>query len=435
MKKLLVISTLLAAFVLPYKAAAELDFYGSVNLGAWWLKYDRFYDDVIDSLCIDTIWDTVTWIPDSIIKEPVYGSDTLPGTIANFLPFGKFGCKYKADRVEACIEFGLDRNVKDERIYGNETKFYVIKQENIGLCLRKWYFTWFINDYFEFLAGQDFSPTNLFGASNQAFWKGTSFSNIGALCTGLRPMLQISIHDPDKKIEGKIAATLVDTTTILYDNSASLFDIYEREWKIPKFEGSFSLNLDWEAFALRFQCAGGYQTFKSVYYTSSLPLDSLKTDVNSYVVGGDIGLKLWNLFTLSYDVFYGQNIGVYGVSIGDPFGFWRTSNYSSAFYPINIKNSSERLLNGKATAMCAVLGFRPAEIISFEAGFGTVFGKHEYELYDILWTQNSFAWYFQTELTVVDKIKFTPEIGQYIYGPKAGFGRYLYGGLRTGVDF
>ena len=32
-------------------------------------------------------------------------------------------------------------------------------------------------------------------------------------------------------------------------------------------------------------------------------------------------------------------------------------------------------------------------------------------------------------------MKITPEVGQYIYGPNRGFGRYVYMGFNTLVEF
>lgn len=436
MKKLMITTSIIIGFLVSHNEAGDVDFYGSINLGAWWLKYERFYDDVIYTEK-DTIWDTINWIPVDIIENNIYGGDTLPGTNANFLPFGWFGCKFRADRFEACVEFGVDKNIRDVVVHGNATVFRVLPQKNLGIYLRKWYFVWYINEYFDLLAGQDYSPANLFGASNQVFWDWNSFVNMGCLYTSRRPMIQFSAHDPDNRIEGKIAVAMVDTTTIWYHNSATLFDEYEREWKIPKLEGSFSLNLETNSIGIRFQCAGGFQTYKSVFYSDELPLEEQKTDITSYVFGADIGLKLWNLIHVSYDVFHGQNIGCYGVRAGDPFGFWRRSIYNSLFYPIDHGQSDEedRIKNGNTTAMCVIAGFRPKDFLFFEAGGGTLFGNHEYEEFKNSWTHKTYAWYFQTELTAVDKITFTPEIGQYVYGPKKGFGRYLYYGMKTGIEF
>ncbi len=304
MKKFYLITCLFTLFFLPLNIAAELDFYGSINLGSWWYKYYRFYDDAVD-----TTYDANDIM--RVNKTPKFGKDTLPETTTEFKPFGKFGCTYQNDRIEACIEFGINKNVTDLRVHGDETIFRVLPQKNFGFYMRKWYFVVHLTDNFSVLAGHYYSPTNLFGASNQAI----------------------------------------------------------------------------------------------------------------------------STFNISYDFLMGKNIGCYGVYVGDPFGFWRTSAYNDVFFPRDLGQIDERIKNGDVKAMCLTLNFSPIQFLTFECGGGTVIGKHEDEEVNKQWKQNSYAWYFQTEFKFFDQINFTPEIGQYIYGPLSGFGKYFYGGFKTGVEF
>ena len=84
--------------------------------------------------------------------------------------------------------------------------------------------------------------------------------------------------------------------------------------------------------------------------------------------------------------------------------------------------------------IAGILKIKPLEFLSFEGGVGIVMGDHEFSPYSERFN-DALAWYFQTELTVLEMMKITPEIGQYNYGPLKWWGRYFYWGLNTGIAF
>ncbi len=110
-----------------------------------------------------------------------------------------------------------------------------------------------------------------------------------------------------------------------------------------------------------------------------------------------------------------------------------------------VKDSVE---SGQAFETALVLSVKPWDFLSFETGLGGIIGDHEYVKYRERWEKilpdakiwpfnkfTSMAWYVQAEATIFEHMKVSPEIGQYIYGPFLGFGRYLYWGFNTIVDF
>lgn len=462
MKRLLMVIAVVS-YVVP-AMAADVDFYGRIGMGGWWMKTERFYDDTVDSnVMIDTIPTTTDTTFDTTVTY-IFDKDSMPLVSCNWLPYGTFGAKFKGDRFGGCIEFGIHDNTYDATLHGSPTFLSLFEKRGMFVYMKKWYAEWYIHDMFTFLLGQDITPANFF-SSNQAFWGGNSFGNIGCLSTGSNPMFQLSVGNQlaseesrhGFSWEGKVAAVKVDTTLILIKNKWGKAHQYKGETRAPKVEGSYEINLDLDFFALNLKAVGGFQRYYSVCFSSKLEADESKITIDSYIFGGDIGIKVGPV-SVVYDIFHGQNIGPYGVYIGDAFGWWRKDDYMRVFYPQHEVpviegtpvDSLSTMKNGKVTEMALVLNVKPLDFLSFEAGLGGIIGDHEYKLYKelwpciiehdetkipFIWRFGTIAWYFQTELTILEHLVFTPEIGQYIFGPFEGFGRYLYWGFHTGVEF
>jgi len=405
---------------------ADVDFYGKINLGVWYQKNERFYDDSV-------------MVNDTTFK---LAGDSMPIVISNWLPHGTFGVRYKAGRFGGCIEMGTHYSVFDSKFYGSATNARIIRKVGDFITMKKWFAEWYINDYFTFLFGKEYVPTNFF-PSNQMFFGGQyRFNNVGCLSTGAYPMFQLKVKSSNGNLEGKVAVIKPDTTVIHIRKDISIVD-HQVSAKLPKFEGGFRYFFTKDIFSTYGNFAGGYQVYEVVQFEKdpNLAKDSLYLNVPSFVLGADLGVKIGPV-SLAADVFYGQNIGVYGVFVGDRYKWWRLTEYMKYYYP---EHGSEiidsttgdlewKLYNSTALGAAFILRINATDFLAFEGGLGMIFGTHELEEYDERF-HNTLAWYFQTELKILEMLKVMPEVGQYDYGPLSGFGRYLYWGLNTGIEF
>lgn len=443
MKKKLLLFCLLVGFIVPLQAA-DLDVYGKFYTGAWWLKNDKWYWDTVSI-------DTAHYIDSFGIERAEttnveYGVDSIPYTSCNFMPKGSFGVKFKSDMFGGTIELGVNDNSYMLKLHGRGgTGLALMKKLNTFAYMKKWYVECYLNDYLTWLIGKNTAPACFF-PSNQSFWGGNSFNNIGCLFTGSNPMVQLSFHDPELKFEGKVAVIKVDTSIVLIknkytDESSQDTTRYYGEVRFPKIEGSFGMNLEWGIVGFNAKIAGGFQRYYSVIQKKEIDPNESKLNIDSYVIGADLGLKFGKI-SFAFDGFYGMNIGAYGVYIGDSFGWWREARYMRVFYPIQEvildamgQPTDEAIMrNGTVIEAAGIVKYKASELLSFEGGGGTVVGDHDFAEYENQWNE-TYAWYFQTEMTLFEMLKITPEIGQYIYGPEIGFGRYLYWGISTYIEF
>lgn len=423
MKRVLILLFILTNALFFRGTHAEIDVYGKFNLGIWYFSLERFYGD--------TNLNTNDTIPQK---------DSFNLIISNWIPYGTFGLKYKVDRFSGCIEMGVRKNMYDLKMWGEDFPPFSQKKISDFITMKKWFAEWYINDFFTFLFGKSIAPTN-FSPSNQIFWAGYGFNNAGCLSTGSYPMLQLTFKSPQNYLftsEIKVAAIKIDTSVIEIHNILAAEYSYRCETKMPKLEGGFKYNIEKGIFSTYGNFAGGFQKYNVVLFQSGQNLSKKECylEIPSYVIGTDLGLKV-GMVSLAVDAFYGRNIGIYGAFVGDEFGWWRSTDYMSLFFPaqsINPPSTDWTFFNGTAYAIAGVLSVKPNQSLIFEGGIGYVNGKHEFNYLNKKF-HSTIAWYFQSELTLFKLLKITPEIGQYDYGPQLGFGRYFYWGLNTGIDF
>lgn len=443
MKKLLVVLAIMTDILLI--PGADIDMYGKINMGIWYFSPERFYNDTIQTPIDTTV-----------------GKDSMDIIISSWAPYGTFGVKYKLDRFAGCIEMGTHMNMYDSKFYGSATTARFQRKVSDYIIMEKWFFEWYINDIFTLLLGKNFAPTNFF-PSNQMFLggenglRGYGFNNVGCLSTGASPMVQLKIKSPNEKLVGKIAVIKTDTTIISIREILNGTDSYKCNVKIPKLEGGLKYNIEKGIFSTYGNFAGGYQVYESVLLqkAATIPKDSCYLTIKSYVVGGDVGIAVGPVF-LAVDGLYGKNIGVYGAFVGDKFNFWSEreakgerpyiNKYMAVFYPNHDSTMTTDSITGvtstvwnyynsrSAIAFAFILKVIPTKWLALEGGFGMVFADHENE--ELMeGYHNTLAWYLQVDLKVFDILKITPEIGRTDYGPRVGYGRYLYWGLNTGIDF
>ncbi len=415
MKKNAMFLILFALFIIP-SHALDLDTYGKFATGAWWMYKYEYY------------WDTIKTESDTTM-----GEDPAPAIISDFLTGGTLGIKAKGDKIGGCLELGIAKNLYDSELWTDKQE--LIAKFNYILGLKKWYMEFYFNDYLSLLCGRDIAPT-CFLRSNQGFYGGNGFNNIGCLFTGSNPMFKLSVGPPEPKWKFQLAVVKIDTVNLRIDNNASdplssKQYHYKNEVKVPKIEGSFEFSLGEDFVGFEGEIVGGYQRFRQIGVTNSDVWNKVKKyKVNSFVVGGDFELRLGG-FKMIVDLFGGYNIGIYGVYVGDVYGWWFEDEYTMILYPII---AGEIVHTSKIFEIANIYKYEPTDAILFEFGAGAVLGNHTFEEYKNMW-HPTFAWYFLCGYTFFDMLQVTPEIGQYWYGPDDGFGRYTYWGLSTFIEF
>ena len=425
MKKLLILITALS-FAITLNAA-DFDIYGKMGMSAWWMKSEGLHMDTLE-------WDS--------LNNPIDHEDSIPINTNMMTPFGTLGFKFKGGVFGGCIEMNTRMNTYDSKLSGSPTYMVNFKKRRTFISMEKWYAEWYINEFMTLLMGQDYAPTNFF-PSNHAFNGGTGLHDVGCLYTGAYPMFQLSIHDGNKIFEGKVAAIKVDTTCINYLDESSHSVHHHCETKAPKVEGSFAVNFDKEFFGVNGKVAGGFQQYNTIAYKKQIIEDKCRLAVTSYVVGGDVGAKVGPA-KLSCDVFYGQNIGAYGVSFGYEWGWWRINDYMRPYFPIHEKTFDTTISptdttidtvgvmrNCTTLEVAGILNVKPLEWLAFEGGGGVILGEHEYKYFDDKWKM-VYAWYFQAEVKIFEQLVITPEVGQYNFEKNRGF---IYWGLNSLVEF
>ena len=245
------IALLMAAPVM----AMDFDLFGALELGIWWDRRERWYDDTIE-INIDTSTNDT---------DAIMGADSLPILNNSWVPHGKFGFKLKTDRWTGCFELGISNNIYEMNLSG-ATGMKILKRENIFLYLRKWYGAFDINDYLSLLIGQDYAPAN-FLISDQAFYDNNSMTNLGCLYTSRIPMVQLTIGGDigeSFNLKGRVAALKPDTIIIGFRLNELESEV---ETKVPKVEGRVDVGLDKEIFGFNVGFAGGFLRYYSLLRT------------------------------------------------------------------------------------------------------------------------------------------------------------------------
>ncbi len=447
MKKLLT-AIIACAIVLPVKAA-DFDLYGRVAPAIWFTKRDRFFDDST-GLAIDTInGDTTTIIE----------SDSLPLYYCTLWPFGEFGFKFTSDRIDARAEFGVRQSVYSGSV-SSATSPKFRTREHWALYSKHFYLQWYVNDWFSLLLGKTEAPACFF-SSNQRFYGGNRLRNSGSLYTGSKAMIQFAFgndlssseNTPSFSWKAKAAAVKLDTATVKLYGAANEAgeDAVNSESKFPKFEGSFEAQFEKDFFTANLEVGGGFQQYTLVYKGTKIEHYNTNFDVNSYVLGYDVGIKIGPV-KVAYNWAWGQNLGSYGVEISSPLLFRQvnvpglsdvqTPTLVDIFYPKHFQvvdttgsgNDYWKLKHGKTVQMAAVLIIQPLEWLSFEGGYGYLHADHEHPLLDSIW-ENTHAFYGGIRWKIAEILEVNPEYGQYMYGNKPGFGRITYWGVELAIVF
>lgn len=438
MKKL-ILMIVAVGMVLP-AMAVDFDMYGDVRLGVWFEMRERWYYDT-NTIKLDSSFVGNDLKIDTTVEM---GKDSIPTYLCSWVPFGNFGFRAKGDKIGACLELGIGENLSDAS-FPSITSAILYTRRDLIIYMRKWYAEWYINDLMTILIGQDNALTNLV-VSNQGYMDQNSLTNMGCLASGSRPMIKLSVGGEVGsffKLESSVAALKPDTVKIpiQYQNRTTLI-----ETRLPKAEGRVGVNYEKDFFACNLKTAMGFQRFYSVLREGRVPLDSTKVAIDSWVVGGEVGIKI-GPFSVAYTASKVKNPGSYRIAHGNPWS-WRIGSAADphikdVYYPYHDKDSIFtggdtiaywRLKHSNLFQMAGVLKFKPWEFLSFEGGGGWVMIDHDYDYFeDVVWVDR-YAGYFQIEITIAECLVITPEIGQFLWGREAKHGgRFSYFGLMTNI--
>lgn len=466
-------------------AEIEVNFNGDIKFGAWWIKEWDFTDTLISRKPsqIDTTVDSI------------FGEDPHPVTNLEILPFGFLGINLKKERLDFCFDLGIGKNIYDFEYLRSATlgQFFV-KKKSFFVGFRNFYAQWNFNDAVSLLLGQSITPCN-FTSSNQAFLGGNGMNNSGVLETGRRPMIECMVNKNignAMEIGGSVAAVMVDTILMTLPTYYKIRDttvtdtatgqsvvkslivenevleligglgILKANVELPKLEGRIDFNFQGKLFQNNLNLAAGYQKYDIVFRSphSIDPEENIyaEAELTSYVWGLN-NVVSFPMTTIAYSCAGGQNPGIYGVNIGNPFK-WRgdpNADIINIFYPYGrragygpsekdpifekgslidpeLAKSAKTVSNSHLLEMAWIVNIRPWDFIAAEGGFGLVKASHDDPGRNQLW-HDSYAWYGQIDVTVSNVLTITPEVGYYYYGPAYHQGKFYYWGLNSQVTF
>ena len=197
---------------------------------------------------------------------------------------------------------------------------------------RKLFGTYTFGNGSQLLIGQTYTPSALF-YSNSVYDGDGDLLGRGEFYEGRLPMIQWKMGGFKLALIEQNIEDIADTTS---------------ESIIPKIEVGYG----WKGDMFFFDAFGGYQT----YEITSTTVPGLEIDVDSYVLGGGVGMNMGAFFA-KIGAHIGQNLGNYG-----------------AYNPDGLRNGvileagSEKDTDG--FGYLAVIGFTLNEMLTFEAGYG-----------------------------------------------------------------
>jgi hypothetical protein len=476
LKKIICLFALALLMAIPVNSEPKVDFYGNISFGTWWSREWDFTDSIVNVDGVDTIM----------------GEDPSPTANLDVMPFGFLGLNLAKEKIAFCFELGIGRTTYDfNRSESMTTGFFTVKKNGYFVRFNKFFADWHINENFTLQIGQNITPAN-FSTSNQALFGGNGMNNSGVLEDGARPMMQFMAKSSFGKriqLSGKVAAIMVDTIlmtlptdfrikdTSVVDTSTGQTVIKSKVIKnqvtddeknlkanvqIPKLEGSIDCSLKYRLIEYSLHLAGGFQQY-DIIYKHPIYIDEEnifpKATLQSYVWGVDNRISV-GMASIAYTCAGGKNLGIYGITIGNPFK-WRgfvDASLVNIFYPWgraagtgsserngivwamndlvdpDLAKSARTLDNSYAMEMAWIGRIKPWKFVAAEGGYGLVKASHDDESRN-LWWHDTRAWYGQLEFTIAKVLVITPEVGYIFYGPARNQGQLSYGGMNARIKF
>ena len=362
MRKLFVLIAAVA-FVAAFTApafAAEWSFYGSARI-------------------------TTFWGANSDERAPTGDDDTdLNHTLQGN---SRIGANVKAGEITGQFEYGTGVNT---RIIWGE---YDFGGWQLGL-------------------GQTYSPVNFF-ASNQVFGSDNDMLNYGGVYGGRNPMVrakfggfQVALLQPGKNTGGLEG----DLRDLAVDEGLEVGNV-DTDVIFPKIEARYNMSMG----GFLVEVGGGWNTLDAV---AEVEGDEEEETIDSYIVylGGKYNA---GPFYFGGDVFWGKNIGNYGMLVE-----------GNAFATLDEDGDVE---DCDSWGFLAVVGFTMNDMIRFEGGYGQAEHDANFESEDEV-----VSYYVQATINIAKGFFIVPEIGYVDFkdGPDGeDQGDTTYYGLKWQINF
>jgi hypothetical protein len=403
MKKLTILMAAVALVCFSVPAmAVDWNFYGSARMATFWVSDD--FGDGENAAKTDSKDQDLQW---------------------DFQGNSRLGANVKAENIKGQIELGLKGDSGD-----------------IDVGTRRAYGVWnFGAGYLK--VGKDYTPVTNF-ISGQVFAVDLGMLGIGNMY-GARPgqvafgfgNFEIALITP----KADLINGMKDATSTLGGSAPSTFAALPgppyvnpgvkstRAFKgdpdriLPKIEAKWGMGFD----AWNFNLFGGYQYYSIEDVTSFATAgDTDDIDVNSWVVGGDVGFNFGPAFVKG-QLSYGSNIG--NANWGDP-GTQYSGQSGLAVWDgdddVNDTTTLQALLVG---------GLKVSDMLSFEAGAG-----YRENITDGGTERDGKPWgvYVQSVIALAPGVYVVPEVGYFDFDNNAkgeDAGSQFYLGGKWQIDF
>jgi len=262
-----------------------------------------------------------------------------------------------------------------------------------GPNLRMLYGTWNFGGG-EILVGQTYTPLNLF-YSDQVWGGDADLLPYGGVYNGRVPMIQLSVAGFKLAlIEPKHAwktATTVDTDTT-----------------VPKVEMSYTAKLGPVTLVPFF----GYNTYEIVDAADN------GVSIDSYAYGIGVACNFGPLY-VNGNLYTGQNLG--------PYGLWMEGNSNAYIVGNDIEDTT-------SLGWIAVAGFKLNDVVSFEAGYGSVTHSNDVVKVD----DDTASAYVHATINIAKGFFIVPEIGMVDFKDSntgSDQGDRTYFGMKWQINF
>jgi len=371
------------------------EMYGSVRLqGAYWNRYKWYkkVNNIMLSQCCLTRSDSDAFLA----KYPIGSTmlDTLPTTRfqMGLQNNSYFGVRGKGEKFGFGFEMGLSTFLEDIGLdvgsTGTTADLSLSQRKRQSTFLRKIYGDWFINDLMSLRIGQDWNLANFF-ISNQIFNHDAGLGYSGVLYTGRRPQLKLTVgRKQGQSLTWKTQAAIIKQDMYTLPSNFGVNSTTEE--KVPKLE--FGADIEYEIsdlIGIGAKGVGGLTQYDAVIYHESDPNNPLmaggdrRSTIKSNLFGINMDLRVWKA-KASVCYARGQNLGSYGVWLGNPdapitdpsmvmFFPWPDAVVDTAGVP----TGKYKISNAKTWQAGAVLNVQPLSWLAVEAGYGTVRADHE----------------------------------------------------------
>jgi hypothetical protein len=351
--------------------AVDWNFYGNARMATFWID-----DDFGDG-------------------EDAAGNNDDEGLQWELQSNSRIGATVKADAVTGRFELGLKGSDGGDNLSNRPGD---ADDNDIDVGTRRIEATWDFGPA-ELSLGKGYTPANQF-LSGQVFAGDAGLLGNGFAYAGRPGYIALGF--------GGFKVALITPKTDTVD--VSVAGSQDEDVTIPKIEAGFGMSFD----MFNFNVFGGYQT----YEIEVDPAVGSDFDVDSYVVGGDVGVN------------FGPGYVKAGISYGENGGNARWAMGSGTV------NADDDDIDDNETLQAAIVaGWKFTDMISLEGGFGYREDDSDAPGTD---EDKTYAYYLQSVINMAPGVFLIPEIGYYDFDDDAAGddeGEQFYIGAKWQINF